>query len=378
MTSNIRKRPRSAMSVISTENETNTHRRSRKSGGCPKRPLVLLWIQTHRDINHGSQFRWLPKPLEIRTETQEKEGSGVIALDPGVRTFMSGYDPSGIAIVWGKNDIGRIYRLSYKYDKLQSKLLEKKTSVYVIEPSEMTSNIRKRPRSTMPVIFALLERIYTGVVEKVVDINHGSQFRWLPKPLEIRTETQEKEGSGVIALDPGVRTFMSGYDPSGIAIVWGKNDIGRIYRLSYKYDKLQSKLLEKKTSVYVIDDCHHKLSKWLCKNYRVILLPEFCTQGMIRHGQRRIRSKTARAMCTWSHYRFRQHLINKAREHPWCQIVVCTEEYTSKTCGFCGYIHEKLGGSKEFCCPQCKTKIDRDINGARNILLKYLTKKESA
>ena len=71
-------------------------------------------------------------------------------------------------------------------------------------------------------------------------------------------------------------------------------------------------------------------------------------------------------------------LIHKAREYPWCRVVICTEEYTSKTCGFCGYIHKKLGGSKVFCCPQCKTNLDRDINGARNILLRYLTKKESA
>ena len=64
---------------------------------------------------------------------------------------------------------------------------------------------------------------------------------------------------------------------------------------------------------YVVDDCHHKLAKWLCENYRVILLPEFRIQGMVRRGQRRINSKTARAMCTWSHYRFQQHLIHKAR-----------------------------------------------------------------
>ena len=34
----------------------------------------------------------------------------------------------------------------------------------------------------------------------------------------------------MISLDPGVRTFMTGYDPSG-----------RIYRLCHAYDKLQSK-----------------------------------------------------------------------------------------------------------------------------------------
>ena len=92
-----------------------------------------------------------------------------------------------------------------------------------------------------------------------------------------------------------------------------------------------------------MNDCHYKLAKWLCENYRIILLPEFRTQGMVRRGQRHINSKTARAMCTWSHYHFQQHLIHKAREYPWCRVVI---EYTSKTCGFCGYIHKKLGGFK--------------------------------
>ena len=45
----------------------------------------------------------------------------------------------------------------------------------------------------------------------------------------------------MISLDPGVRTFMTGYDPSGMAVECGKNDIGRIYRLCHAYEKLQSK-----------------------------------------------------------------------------------------------------------------------------------------
>ncbi|CAG8849267.1 3172_t:CDS:2, partial [Racocetra persica] len=57
-------------------------------------------------------------------------------------------------------------------------------------------------------------------------------------------------------------------------------------------------------------------------------LSKFCIQRMIRHGQRRIGSKTARAMCTWSHFRFQQHLAHKAHEHLWCRIIICTEEYT--------------------------------------------------
>ena len=68
-----------------------------------------------------------PKPLEIKTDNQgtkfsvveENRGSGIISLDPGVRTFMTGYNPSGEVIEWGKGDISRIYRLCLHYDRIQ-------------------------------------------------------------------------------------------------------------------------------------------------------------------------------------------------------------------------------------------------------------------
>lgn len=93
-----------------------------------------------------------------------------------------------------------------------------------------------------------------------------------------------------------------------------------------------------------------------------------------------INSKTARAMLTWSHFTFRQRLLSKAREYPNTKVVICDEDYTSKTCGKCGNIHEKLGGNKIFKCPQkkCDLVIDRDCNGARNIALRFLTKKCSS
>lgn len=51
-------------------------------------------------------------------------------------------------------------------------------------------------------------------------------------------------------------------------------------------------------------------------------------------------------------------------------ITQVTEEYTSKTCGNCGELNEKLGSNKTFECQKCKIVIDRDCNGCRNILLK--------
>ena len=55
------------------------------------------------------------------------------------------------------------------------------------------------------------------------------------------------------------------------------------------------------------------------------------------------------------------------------RVKLCTEEYTSVTCGQCGALNKGLGTSKDFLCPACGEACDRDANGARNILLKALT-----
>lgn len=219
----------------------------------------------------------------------------------------------------------------------------------------------------------------------------GHYYFCIPKPLQPKLDNQQL--GGIVAMDPGVRTFQTCYDGSGLVAEFGKNDIGRIYRLCHYHDDLQSRWSQpevnhkkryrmKKAALRInlkirnlVDELHKKLSNWLLTNYQVILLPKFETSKMIRRGQRRIRSKTARAMVTWSHYKFQQRLLSKAREYPNCRVYIVTEEYTSKTCGSCGHLHQKLGGNKKFKCPnaRCKTICDRDVNGARNILLKFLT-----
>lgn len=72
-------------------------------------------------------------------------------------------------------------------------------------------------------------------------------------------------------------------------------------------------------------------------------------------------------MLTWSHFTFRQHLIHKAREYG-VNVYLCHEDYTSKTCTKCREINN-VGGKEYFTCVSCGLSIDRDVNGARNILL---------
>lgn len=221
----------------------------------------------------------------------------------------------------------------------------------------------------------------------------------IPLPLEVRSENQaptydSDDRIGIIALDPGVRTFMTGYDPRGETFEFGKGDIGHIYRLCHRLDKLQGRWSAKgldhhkrwqlrkagarirRRIRHLVDDMHCKLAKFLCEGYHLVLLPKFATQDMIRRGQRRIGSKTARAMVTWAHYRFQTRLVNKTREYRWCKVAIVSEAYTSKTCGRCGKINNKLGGNKVFRCPACGLVCDRDKHAARNILLRNLNQVE--
>jgi putative transposase len=125
---------------------------------------------------------------------------------------------------------------------------------------------------------------------------------------------------------------------------------------------------------HLVDNLHHNVAKDLCSKYQTILIPPFEVSNMVRKAQRRINAKSVRKMLTWSHYRFRQFLKHKAREYPGCRVLEVDEMFTSQTCGGCGILNRHIGSKKLFQCPHCDLVIDRDVNAARNILLKHLDK----
>jgi putative transposase len=123
-----------------------------------------------------------------------------------------------------------------------------------------------------------------------------------------------------------------------------------------------------------VDDLHWKSASFLAKNYSAVLIPTFNTQKMVEKklNKRKINSKTARNMLDLSHYKFKTRLMHLGKKYN-STIIECRENYTSKTCGRCGNINNKLGGNKVYKCNNCGLEMDRDMNGARNILIKNLT-----
>jgi putative transposase len=205
-------------------------------------------------------------------------------------------------------------------------------------------------------------------------------------------EANQSDSVRVLAIDPGVRSFITGFDGSEFIEV-GKGDIGRIQRLCSHLDRILSRIGKSKGRCWkrlryklrkaaerirvkirnLVDELHHKLAAYLTQNYRLIFLPNFETSQMVVKSKGKLNTKTARNMLTWSHYRFKQTLKHHAVKRG-CIVVNVTEEYTSKTCSKCGQVHNKLGGNKVFKCPNpdCQNVMDRDKNGAFNIMLKAL------
>ena len=252
--------------------------------------------------------------------------------------------------------------------------------------------------SKQAILFKTMKRKKEGLPEKtdcavrVTMDKLGRVFLCFTAEVEAKGENQAPNRNGsfhsTVALDPGVRTFQTLYDADGFGVDWGAGDMSQIFKLCRHADQIQSKMARKRATSSLrrayyhkkrkikdmIKECHNKLALYLCENYRVVLIPKFEVSRMIKKRNRKLRAKTVREMCCWSHFAFREALKAKAALFPWCKVVEVGEAYTSKTCEECGVLHQKLSGKKTFVCPGCGHHADRDLHAAKNILLRYITR----
>ena len=206
--------------------------------------------------------------------------------------------------------------------------------------------------------------------------------RWfLYIPVKEKMVNNEIPQHGVCALDPGVRKFQTVYSEYETKKIIIDKEI--LKTLLSKLDTFQSLRSKKEISKshYVrrhsklqfrlsnlIDDLHYKTISYLIRTYDTIFLPSFESQELVRKNKSKI---CRRNMLTMKHYTFKQRFIHKCDYALNTNLFICTEEYTSKTCSRCGLLND-VKSSEVYSCKRCNLVMDRDINGARNILIKSL------
>lgn len=255
----------------------------------------------------------------------------------------------------------------------------------------------KNPRQSL-----IWQKLSKGFIEKQFDITEdypeesiGKQARvvcdkgrwFLLAQKQMTTVGQgEIQAQNIVAIDPGVRTFATAYS-SHECMSYGDGFFEeRIMPLLLKMDNLYSLKAKAKNDQWKrhyekkihrlsnrvrdrIDDLHRRVCYDLVSSYDIILLPSFETSQMSEKTGRKIRSKSVRAMLGLGHYRFQQMLSWMCKKYG-KRLVIVNESYTSKTRSWDGSVKYTLGGSKTI--SDGNVIVDRDVNGARGIMLRAL------
>ncbi len=187
----------------------------------------------------------------------------------------------------------------------------------------------------------------------------------------------------IISLDPGVKKFQSFYTPDGYCGSIGDENLkNKVLKIEKKIDnlkslksktkdkkiknRLKSKCYELTTKVKnIVNDFHWKISSFLTRNYKEILLPIFESSKM----KKNLNNYTNRYLDILSHYKFKQKMIYQSKKYG-SELKIVDESYSTKTCGNCGCMNHFVGNSNLFWCPYCKIELERDYQAARNILIK--------
>lgn len=202
---------------------------------------------------------------------------------------------------------------------------------------------------------------------------------YLLNPIKSKS-TIEKVNKTSVGIDPGIRTFLTTFSDNKCTKI-GTNLQKKIIKYLKKIDKLNDSNCTKKEIIRkklegkfykkikdIVDDLHWKAINYLTSNYGNILIGNMSTKGIISNeSNSKLSVYNKRIASFMSLFRFRERLAYKCLSKGIGYSVI-DESYTTKTCTKCCYQND-VGRKEHIKCSFCRLSIERDISGARNILL---------
>ena len=214
--------------------------------------------------------------------------------------------------------------------------------------------------------------------------DHGRWFLSIPR--KITTQCTSENQGGAVAVDPGIRNFGSYFSTDGRFGWVGQMAFERVLKLNLRIDKLRSIIAISDDRPYksrlrrainrmyhkiqdLVDELQWKFIDFLTKEFTTVIFPPFNVSDMTKAGNRKIRKVVVRSMMSLRFYEFKERLKNKCKERH-VLFIEQDESWTSKTNSFNGDVMTNLGGREYF--NHLGVRINRDLNGSRNILLRAL------
>ncbi|MGH3241238.1 MAG: RNA-guided endonuclease InsQ/TnpB family protein [Spirillospora sp.] len=183
-------------------------------------------------------------------------------------------------------------------------------------------------------------------------------------------------GTGhAIGVDLGVRDFAITSDGERIAnprhLERKARNLARYQRRMARCQKGSANRRKAKTKVAracgkvrnARQDFLHRTSTKLIRSADTVVIEDLAVGDMAKNR------KLARAICDAGWGEFRRQLEYKAERYGRRLIVIDRWYPSSKTCSSCGHLLAELRlSTRHWTCPGCRTRHDRDINAAKNIL----------
>lgn len=219
------------------------------------------------------------------------------------------------------------------------------------------------------------------IIEHDCRIVYEKHEYWLMVPVPM-TYAADAPLIAFCGVDPGVRTMLTVFGSNGVTEY--THDSTRIEKLDTKIEKLKYKPRNKcaenaratrvrksklnaaeKQKKNLIEELQWKTIAHLLQHNDVIFFGDIKSHGIVKNGKNHTLNKSLNNL---KFFQFKQKLLFKASEKR-KRVYMTKEHFTSKTCSSCGMLNDPKK-SKIYYCGNCKKHTDRDINAAKNILIR--------
>ena len=263
-----------------------------------------------------------------------------------------------------------LLRTKSKFDEKYSLVLEEQSfskkfiDIFCVNSFKESFKVREKDSFSQHTINHECVLQYDRLSKKI--------YLFIPCDKPVSTLENKKEKC---AIDPGLRIFTNIYDGENFYSL--DNDllekIKKVHIKLSKSENMKKKNIRRRLSKLrnKVIQMHWNIINKLTDRYDKIYIGRLWVKSICKKGGNLCKSQKDLSYLL-SHYKFRERLKAKCGEKS-VKYVEVNESYTSKTCGKCGKcgkLKENLGGNKNFKCDLCGLKINRDFNGARNIMIK--------